>query len=241
MSMRLYLKNTELFEGQIIEISSPEQYNYLINVLRAAIGYKLKIFNELHGEFLAEITSISKRICLLRIVNITRSLKKDNEQKDLCLAFAIIKPKRLEIIIDMATQLGVTIFQPLISQNVTIHKLNYEKIENWIIESTEQSNRISPPVVKSIMSIEDFVIKNQNDFIFANEKEQNANFSFMLTQQKIITNLLVGPEGGWTEKELNLMQGYGGYSVTLGSNILRAETAVAAIISQYSLMFLLRE
>ena len=240
MSMRLYLKNTELFEGQIIEISSPQHYNYLINVLRSSVGYKLKVFNELYGEFLAEITSITKKTCFLKVDNIARSIKIDHEQTGLCLAFAIIKPKRLEMLIDMATQLGVKFFQPLISQNVTIHKLNYEKIENWIIESTEQSNRISPPVVKPIMNIEDFLIKNSNNFIYANEKEQNSNFSSMFSQQTSPTNLLVGPEGGWTQEELNLMKEYAGYSVTLGLNILRAETAVAAIISQYSLMLSLK-
>ncbi len=236
MSMRLYLKNTELFEGQIIEISSLQHYNYLINVLRASVGYKLKIFNEIYGEFSAEITNITKKTCFLKLGNIARSIAIDYEPEDFCLAFAIIKPKRLEMLIDMATQLGVKKFQPLISKNVSIHKLNYEKIENWIIESTEQSNRISPPTVKPIMGIQDFLIKNQNNFIYANEKEQNSNFTFMLKAQKAPTNLLVGPEGGWTQEELNLMKEYAGYSVTLGLNILRAETAVAAIISQYLLM-----
>ena len=234
--IRLYLKNIELFKGQSLEILSQQHHNYLINVLRASVGYKLKIFNELCGEFLAEIVSITKKTCVVDIIDLVRPVDKSDKRAQLCLAFAIIKPKRLEMLIDMSTQLGVNVFQPIISQNVTMHKLNQEKIESWIIESTEQSNRIEPPSIMPIMNLEDFISKNRNNFIYANEQEENSKFSLISEQGGAFVNLLVGPEGGWSNKELGVMREMGGASITLGPNILRSETAAATIIAQYCLL-----
>jgi len=231
--IRLYIKNLVNNLNEIFELEI-NHFNYLINVMRLNIGDQILVFNPMIGEYKAKIFQINKKSCNIKLVNIVRE---PNQEKDLILAFAIIKPKKLEILIDMATQLGVTYLQPLLTDNVALHNINIEKLCSWVIESSEQSERLNIPEIKPLMKLSNFLedIKDQF-FIHANEHEKIYDIkSINNIQQRNI--LIVGPEGGWSDNEIKFFKSNNyGASITLGPNILRAETAVASLLSQYQLM-----
>ena len=231
--IRLYIKDfVENFSDSFrLEF---DHFNYLINVMRLSIDDEILVFNSKVGEYRAKISQINKKSCDVKLIKIVR---KPYQEKELVLAFALIKPKRLEMLIDMATQLGVTVFQPLITDNVTLHKVNEEKLYSWVVESSEQSERMHIPQINAVIRLNDFLQNIQDQsFIYANERENNVDIKSVININKI-NILIVGPEGGWSDKEIQSFSNFNnGASITLGTNILRAETAVACLLSQYKLL-----
>lgn len=226
---RLYT-NEVLLIGKILELR--DQYHYLKSVLRLKIGDNIRIFNNIDGEFLAQITNTEKNVILIRIINCIR--KALNNQMRLILGLCIIKPDRMLRAIDMAVQLGITEIIPIISERSQLQNVNYQRIKKCIIASVEQSEQFNLPNLHQATKISKIDYSEYNTIIIANEHETKcANINL---QNDIL--LLVGPEGGFTDTEINdLLSFNNAYSISLSTNILRSETAVAAAISQMHLLF----
>lgn len=231
---RIYFPSTiEL--GAALSLS-PEQSHYLINVLRFKNGDKVRIFNEASGEYIASANILSKKSCELEVIEFFRQ---SNHLPTLCLAQCIIKGDRMMQIIDIATQLGVTEIKPIISSRTQIRTINEDRYRKCLIESSEQSERLSIPALSSPVNLEHFLRHNEFDKIFyANEMERNNH---RLTEESVEgaskIAVVIGPEGGFTDEEVVLMAKFtNAYSISLGPNVLRAETAAAALLAQIQLM-----
>ncbi len=212
-----------------------EQSHYLINVLRFKNGEKVRIFNEASGEYIALIKIVSKKACELEVIELFRQ---NNPLPILCLAQCIIKGDRMMQIIDMATQLGATEIQPIISSRTQIRTINEDRYHKCLIESSEQSERLSIPGLSSPVSLEHFLNHNEFDKIFyANEMEENNKLTEELLKSASKIAVIIGPEGGFTNEEITMMaKTQNTYSISLGTNVLRAETAAAALLAQIQLM-----
>ncbi len=138
-------------------------------------------------------------------------------------------------VIDQATQLGVSCITPIISAYTQNKEVNIDRYQRIAIEATEQSGRCSVPLINSPQKIDDFLNESFDLLVFANESEElNRVSDIKIWPDKL--GVLVGPEGGFSELEINKVNKVNNcYSVSLGKNILRSETAVIAILSQISL------
>jgi 16S rRNA (uracil1498-N3)-methyltransferase len=216
--------------GNIIEIL--DQTNYLINVLRLSIKSKILIFNGIDGEYIAEIQEIKKKSILINII------KKVREQfflEELNIYLANIKPEKMFLAIDLAIQLGATSITPIITEYVQYKQVNYDKINKRIIESIEQSNRLDKPTLNQSINFISLIQQKEKMIIWANEREIQTNINDL--DIKLFHSILIGPEGGFSEREKNLMlENQNFKSVSLGKTILRTETALACAISQMNLL-----
>ena len=120
-----------------------EQTHYVKDVMRLKAGDKLSIFNTL-GEWSAVIESYEKNGAKIKIIEKVRD--KDNE-KNIWLAFSPIKQNPLNFMIQKSTELGVQKFIPILSARTVVRKINIKRIKKIIVESSEQSNRISIPEI----------------------------------------------------------------------------------------------
>lgn len=213
-----------------------DHYHYLKIVLRLKVDGYLRIFNEIDGEFVGQITNITKNSIFVLLINLFRSVEKEPE---LTLGLSLIKHDRMLDAISMAVQLGVTTIAPLITDRSQFHKINSEKIKKYIIESTQQSERLTPPGLLPLLCLNDFLKQNLSNFIlYANENEV-ANKSLLTVKSTPLSNIavIVGPEGGFSENELNMLVARNNcISFSLGPNVLRTETAVAACLAQITLL-----
>lgn len=231
---RIYV-DAPLSQGNIVTLEG-EQSHYLTNVLRLKIESKIRIFNETSGEYIASLSNIGKKSCDLEICDLYRGLEKIQK---LSLIQSIIKNDRMAQILDMSTQLGVSDIFPVISDRSQIRTINYDRFRKIIIESSEQSERMDVPVLHEVSMLDKLLGDGKFDrIIFANENEENSR---LLTESDLekCDNLaiLVGPEGGFTDREMSMILSHAAArSISLGSHVLRAETAVAAICAQVQLL-----
>lgn len=217
--------NISLAEGQTIEISDKNRLNYISTVLRLKIGAKIRVFNHNDGEFIAHIVQIDKKKIIFNIENQFRSTK---EEPELILALSIIKLDRFLEAIRASVQIGVTSIIPVISQRTQFRHVPHEKIEAILEQSVQQSERFQIPELKQPTKLED-LLKDPNiaQIIVADEtiSEQDGCISSLKPKQQGLC-VLIGPEGGFGESEIDLLhRTEHTNSISLGSNILRAETA----------------
>ena len=230
---RVYINQT-LNENKSLSLG-PDHLHYLQNVIRLKEGRQLRIFNETNGEFIATINSFSKKEV---IVDISKLNRKPILEAPLTLLMSIIKPDKMFDAVNMAVQIGVTEIIPIIAERSQSKIVNLERLAKIIIEAAEQSERLTIPKYSAPMDLIKFITSsNYEMIIYANESE--ANHNQMLEIKSFPNNLayLVGPEGGFSEAELEILKTqHQTYSVSLGSNILRAETAVAVGLAHIQLM-----
>ena len=209
--------------------------------MRLKPGENISIFNS-YGEWNSKIESYEKEKAQIKILNKVRGhqryrkelLYKENEKK-IWLAFAPIKQNPLNFMIQKATELGVQKLIPLICERSIVKNINTTRIKKIIIESSEQSNRLSIPEIKKIESLKNFlkIFPKNGYIIFCDINTHEKNLKEIL-KKKIEGPIciLVGPEGDFSETErqliINLNQAY---PLSLSSNILRAETAAIAAIT----------
>jgi 16S rRNA (uracil1498-N3)-methyltransferase len=150
------------------------------------------------------------------------------------LLIAIFKFDRFEWAIEKATELGVARIVPVIARRTDSHlaQAAVKRVERWrriAHEASQQSRRVSPPEIDEPIKLKDALASQPGLKILLAESEDQRTLRSLLegAQPEAIT-LAVGPEGGWTEEELQQFAKMKWVSASLGSMILRAETAVMA-------------
>jgi len=239
---RFFVEN---IDGDIIEISGSEAH-HLKNVLRKKKGDAVFLFDGKGNEYKAEIERIAELNIKLKIVTKT---KKDTEPEiKINLFQSIPKLKKFDFIIEKSTELGVSKIIPVISERV-IPKLSLratDKQSRWkkiSLSAAKQCGRTVIPEICSIVNFTDAVKSigdntNKSISLIPWECEQKTTMKQLLSDAKasaahspLAINVFIGPEGGFSNSEIELAKKYGVIPVTLGKRILRSETAPIVVIS----------
>ena len=144
---------------------------------------------------------------------------------NITLLFAPIK--RTDDLINMATQMGVRAFQPVITERTNANHINWERMQKIAIEAAEQSNRNSVPKIYTPIKFSDLDLKN---IVFADERVAHGHE--LKHRAGDIESVLIGPEGGFSDSEFNALDNAGACGISLGKTILRAELAAAIAIAK---------
>ncbi len=225
---------TDLPLGEGLGLSlEGDVHHYLRNVMRAAPGQAVRIFNGKDGEYVARLEKIEKRHIEVTIENRIR------EQRELPhrlhLLFAPIKKERMDWIIEKAVELGATDLHPVLTQNTDMRKINDERILAQIIEATEQCERMDLPQLHKVENLHD-KLESWPEKIPMLAAIERMGIDPIPRGVDYDCALLVGPSGGFTlEEKEDIVSHSFVRPVSLGKNILRSETAVAAALSIISL------
>lgn len=209
------------------------QAHYLLNVLRLESGEEVKLFDGQSGEYLGIITQKAKKTCTFRIAEKLRDIE---YSPDLWLLFAPVKKDKTDFIIAGATELGVCKIIPVITKHTISERIKKERFEAQVIEAAEQSRRLDIPQVGEAESLEN-IIKNWPQgriLYFMDETGNGGCITEVFGQASRLqpSAILVGPEGGFSEEELDQLRKLPfAKGVSMGKRILRAETAVQAALS----------
>ena len=225
------MSNIRLFFSESLSINleaslDKSQSHYLSKVMRINIGQSFSLFNQ-SGEWEAKIKEINKGIVEFLVI---KKLRSANNERDIWLAFAPIKLNYLSLMIQKATELGVTKFIPILTERTIVRKLNDKRLNKIIIEASEQSNRLKVPKLEKILKLNEFLKLNQNtNIIFGDLNTDNSKINFKSSDQICI---LIGPEGDFTLKEReNILKLKKLIPLKINQNILRSETAAISMIS----------
>ena len=225
------MSNIRLFYSESLSINleaslDKSQSRYLSKVMRINIGQSFSLFNQ-SGEWEAKIKETNKGIVEFLVI---KKLRSANNERDIWLAFAPIKLNYLNLMIQKATELGVTKFIPILTERTIVRKINDKRLNKIIIEASEQSNRLKVPKLNKILKLDDFLKLYQNtNIIFGDLNTDNSKINFKSSDPLCI---LIGPEGDFTLKEReNILKLKKLISLKINQNILRSETAAISMIS----------
>lgn len=223
---RIYCQN---LSGQTFEI--PDfQRQHLISVLRLKEGSQFLAFNSKDGEWLCKIENIKKSSIKARKIEIKRQFKK---APNLALAICIIKPDNMKLVIEKGTELGVTDFY-LIRSEYTNAICNEEKLKAIAILASEQSERLDIPIIHSENSLKNFIDALPPHFKWFSAIERMKDPA-ELSDMKQETGFIIGPEGGFSENEKELLKAKT-TQILLSKNILRSETAAIVCLAAYNFL-----
>ena len=216
--MNLFFSN---FNETDIEILLNEtDSRHIIKSYRRDIG---DILNFTNGNgLLAECKIVEKGKKIK--VKIVKLLNKKPDKVSIHIAISPLKnPSRFEWLVEKATEIGIKEITPIITKYSEKKKVNHERLERITISSLKQSNQLFKPKINDTKKFSDFLKNNSDQKIMANLKTRNILKKESINSNKIC--LIIGPEGGFSEDEIQLAKDNEITEISFGKNRLRSETA----------------
>lgn len=221
-----------------ISVKDKSTLHHLSKVLRVKKGEELLLVDENQTQYKTQITQIlSDKI----IVEILEKKKSQHSLKvNLYLAQGVLKSDAQSLIIQKATELGVKGVIPLSCTNTVVKDSVIDaKIKKWskvAFEAVKQCERTDIPKIFERKSLEEILkdetFKTKIACVERSQKSSLKNFLKTFNNEENGNILvIIGPEGGFTQKEIELFEKYDCMKVSLGKLILRAETAVITALS----------
>jgi 16S rRNA (uracil1498-N3)-methyltransferase len=206
-----------------VAVPREEQAHYLLHVMRMPAGGEVALFNGRDGEWRGTVEREGKRLRL----HAATLLRPQEAVADLWLLFAPIKRARIDLVAEKATELGISVLQPVLTERTDVERVNTDRLAAHAIEAAEQCGRLSVPEVRPPIAL---------GKLFDGWGERRVWVALPgappAAQAPAGGAVLIGPEGGFSENEVrwlgNLPQAV---PVGLGPRILRAETAAIAALT----------
>jgi len=211
-----------------------KQHHFLKNVMRIKINDEINVFDGISGEWNSKVISISRENTALRVIE---NIKKMQSSSDLWLIFAPIKQNRMSIAIQKATEIGVSKIIPCFTEYTNFKKINLKNLYQNAIEASEQSQRLDIPNIEKEVDLKSLLQNWPKDrkLIYCDEKNTDKKSIIeTITPLKNTANkwsVLIGPEGGFSETEQDLiLKNNNVVSVSLGNTVLRSDTAITVAL-----------
>ena len=231
---RIFLENVT---SDFVTISGDDA-NHLARSLRARRGDRITAVDGAGNCAVIELIDFDKETIRARRVS---DIKKIVDDKKIVLADCLPKQNRFDNIIEKATELGVAKIEPLISERTIARPGGVRaqsKLERWrkiAKEAAEQCARNTIPEIKEIRELDDWLKEiSLKDtlllFCWENEPERTIREVLSVNRNKNII-VLIGSEGGFSEREVSAIKSVGGVSVTLGKRILKTDTAAISVLA----------
>jgi 16S rRNA (uracil1498-N3)-methyltransferase len=217
--IRLHV-NAALAVGATIEATAG-QAHYLGSVMRHAPGDAVHLFNGSDGEWAGRIATLSRGKASFAVEGLVRPQSGD---ADLWLMFAVLKRDATDLVVQKATELGVSALLPVFTERTNAGRVNLDRLRSIAVEAAEQSERLTIPVVRPARQMHDSLAEwpaGRSLFVALERADAPP-----LTPAAGPAGLLVGPEGGFGPRDHTVLDGCRFVRrISLGPRILRAETA----------------
>lgn len=226
------------FPSAILE---EEEHHHLSKVLRIKPGKRVWLIDEEGERYLAEVTEVGKQQTKL---NILEKTEKTEKKIHLTLAQALIKAKKMDLLIQKATELGMDAFVPVTASRsvVRLRENEAKKVERWqriATEAAKQSRRSCVPAICFPQPFRSFIDNRSESKKLLLSEDRGRYLREILAEPTGTLRaggipsviIAVGPEGGWTKEEENSALERDFEAVRLGKQVLRSETAALAALA----------
>ncbi len=210
--------------------ASEAQSHYLANVMRRSVGDEVKLFNGQDGEWLARIATLTRKSATFQPIE---RLRVQTIEPDCWLCFALLKRHKSDLAVEKATELGASVIQPIITERTQTDHVNLERLRAIAVEAAEQCERLAVPEIRDPKTLAQLLAAWPSDrHLFIADERRTGKLARPPADALQPIALMTGPEGGFTERELDGIAAHPLVTrtsrVSLGARILRAETAVIA-------------
>jgi len=213
-------------EKSAIVLQDSDFYHQLKNVFRFTAGGQVILFDNSGFEYHCMISDLSRGEIALSIISKKEGM--NISKREVHLFVSLAKKDTFEWVLEKGTELGVTRFIPIVSDRSEKKNINMERAKKIVIEASEQSGRVIIPTISEVTKFDNSLDAEFHSFAF---DPKGDVFTIEHTHTYSPIGIFIGPEGGWTERELTMFKqnNIGVYS--FGSQILKAETASIAVAS----------
>ena len=210
----------------------PDLAHRLVRVLRLKRGDHVVLSDGGAREYEVQLTAVSPYA--VNAVVIREREASDEPEVELVLYQSLIRANRFDLVLEKGTEIGVSRFVPMISARSQVQGNGEPAVargERWrriVVEAAEQCGRGRPPAVDAPLAFEDSVRQARGLKLLPFEGERSRGLgSYLrgLSRRPDTVSLFIGPEGGFEDAEVELAREAGAEVVSLGSRILRSETA----------------
>jgi 16S rRNA (uracil1498-N3)-methyltransferase len=211
---------------------STEESHPISKVLRKSTGSQIRLTDGKGQLISGEIADSRKRQLKVAVTKIQKFDFPALNQ--LALGVAVIRPNRMDWIVEKATELGIKTIVPLICQNNSYSSIKQIHLKKIAISALKQSQQTYLPDITKPMELESWLIDNPNQFksrYIADPAGNSLPPGDSASPVLFPCRIAVGPEGGFTDQELQLAGKLGYSRLRLGNTILRTETAAIAAIA----------
>lgn len=234
---RFYIEQ-EITLGAGLKINSTDLTSQVRRVFRLRSGDDIILFNGTGFDYQCKIANfisgdkIDGDTMIVDVYATTQTSGDFLVGKKISLYAAIVKKDTFEWIVEKATELGVTDIIPVMAERSEKKNLNEDRLRKISIEASEQSGRDTVPNIHQIISLEEAVNLSKTSESAVVFHTEGQKFERSKVSDKKSVAVLIGPEGGWSEREIELFHKNSLPVMCLGSQVLRSETAVIATLSQ---------
>ncbi|MCI5115936.1 MAG: 16S rRNA (uracil(1498)-N(3))-methyltransferase [Candidatus Electrothrix sp. AW1] len=218
-------------QGQI-RIIGPEAH-HIRNVLRMQVGEPAELYDGKGAVVSGQMSQISAKEAIFQVLSRQHQAASGTP---LTLAQAVLKGKKMDLLIQKATELGVHTFQPVITQYCEKSgqaRQQVKQLERWqriMLEACKQCRRPIPMEICSPITLQELSFPEKAQKIMPWENEAGTSFSALRLNTGQPVLVLIGPEGGFHPAEVAYTEEVGFTTISLGPRILRAETAALAAV-----------
>jgi 16S rRNA (uracil1498-N3)-methyltransferase len=230
--MEYFYTPPHLIERQTLTIEGNE-FSHLTHVMRKKVGDEVRVVDGKGNAYDAVISEISKRTARCAIH--THHSRLNEPDLDVTLAAGVLKnSSRFDFLVEKSTELSVNTIVPLITERTIPQRRRTERWKNLTLAAMKQSGRCVLPTVHELTSFEDFIAAPKPDSLklIPHERAEKPTISDLLRNQKNTSIILcIGPEGGFSDNEIEAAVKNGFAPVSLGTRRLRAETAAIVAVA----------
>jgi len=219
MKLHRFFVSPEAVSGKIFSLTDNEQCHQITAVLKLKIGEQIIALDNTGKEYLVRLEKITKT----KIDGVITSTGENPNEPNIKITLyqSMIKKDNFEWVLQKGTELGVSAFVPMLSERSEKKSFNYERGLKILKEAAEQSECGTIPTLEQPTNFTE-VLKNKNIFLLDRSGAPLKSLNLESVEE---INLLIGPEGGWSEAEIASAKASGASVVSIGPRTLRAETA----------------
>ncbi|CAN5418486.1 16S rRNA (uracil(1498)-N(3))-methyltransferase [soil metagenome] len=222
---RFYISPDDCELNHSFWTQSKELRNQWLNVLRYRAGDEVVLFDGVSMERLYKLVRIEPDAVQLEMVT---EFERKLPSKHIYLFWSLLKKDKNDWVIQKCTELGISNFVPVIAERSEKTGFNLERALKIAIEAAEQCGRSDIPHMREPLSLQEAINEYKDKVNLLICDEAASNIKYEISNIHNPCGVMIGPEGGWTEAELNLFKQENLDSLHLGNLTLRAETAAVA-------------
>ena len=226
--LTLIVNGKDFISENKVEITEKKDINHLKNVYRYKKGDHVRLIDG-ENEYLSQIEEIESKKILLDIIE--KKLDNYSLSAKIDIALGVLKNDKMNIALQKLTEIGINKVIPLKSERVIVKLADSKEKWNVVIEEAlKQCRGVKIPEIDKITLLKDIEYKDYDKIFFAYENsEEKRNIFEQLTGEEKRILYFIGPEGGFTQEEVEYLREHGAVEISLGKRIYRAETAAIVI------------